>query len=382
MISKRTICALIVAVAAVAAVSAGVTAQDQLPDLELVATARMFPDVGAGLRAIHRDARGRYYVLTHNAPAVYVYNAKEKRLGQIPAHPSKDTALIAGSDFDLGANGYLYVADQGANQVRIYDDDGRLAQSIAVTDPESVAALPDGKLAVVGLQSNKLVEVLDRSGVQVSEFGDREQLSTRRELNHSLNAGKLLADSAADLYYAFTYNPEPTVRRYDTTGKASLEIELRTIEFYPAATTTRRQISENEEEDRHGNLVLRPVINAFGVDPQSLDIWIAMDDELAHFDRNGNRIGATYRTFVEQDEDDVRFVPVSILVEPDRLVMASDPLGVYVFPRPDKAPGIDLTPSTASTPVPSTTPAASGPPESRTTTPPTIPQSSPQGQPH
>jgi hypothetical protein len=382
MISKRTIYGVVAAAAVVAAIGAGVSAQDQLPDLELMAMARMFPDVGPGLRAIHRDPRGRYYVLTHNAPAVYVYNAKEKKLGQIPAQPSKDTALIAGADFDLGTNGYLYVADQGANQLKIYDDDGRLAQSIAVTDPESVAALPDGKVAVAGLQSNKLVEVLDRSGVQVSEFGDREPLSTRRELNHSLNAGKLLADPAADLYYAFTYMPEPTVRRYDAAGKPSLEIELRTIEFYPAATSTRRRISENEEEDHHGNLVLRPVINAVGVDPQTLDVWVAMDDELAHFDRNGNRIGATYRTFVEQDEDDVRFVPVSILVEPDRLVMASDPTGVYTFPRPDKAPGVNLTPSTASTPSPSTAPAVSGPPESRTTTPPTIPQSSPQDQPH
>src|ERR1700683_1081960 len=203
MISKRTIYA-VVAAARVCCAGVGLAAaQDQLPDLELVATARMFPEVGAGLRAIHRDGRGRYYVLTRNAPAVFVYDAKERKLGQIPARPTKETALIAGADFDLGSNGFLYVADQGANQGKICDDDGRLAQSIAVTDPESVAALPDGKVAVAGLQSNKLVEVLDRNGVQVSEFGDREPLSTRRELNHSLNAGKLLAASAAHLYFSF-----------------------------------------------------------------------------------------------------------------------------------------------------------------------------------
>lgn len=315
-------------------------AQDQLPDLELVSTARLFPDIGTGLRAIHRDSRGRYYVLSRSAPAVFIYSAQGKRLGQIPAHPTHETSLLAGVDFDLGTNGFLYVTDQGANNVKIFDDDGRLMQVIAVTDPESVAALPNGQLAVAGLQSNKLVEVLDQSGTQVREFGDRENLATRREMNHSLNAGRLLADPSGHVYYAFTFLPEPTVRKYDLSGKNSLEISLQTIEFYPTAVSTRRKISENEEEDRHGNLVLHPVINAFGVDPQTFDVWIAMDDELAHFDREGNRVGATYRTFSAEDE---RIVPTSILVEPERLIVAADPMGVYVFPRPDKAPGVQAS---------------------------------------
>jgi hypothetical protein len=378
-------CAVALTIASVWCLSTGAKAaraQEQLPDLDLLATSQMFPDVGSGLRAIHKDARGRYYVLTHSAPAVFVYGKSGKRLAQIPARPTRETSLIAGADFDLGSNGYLYVVDQGANDVKIFDDDGRLAQVINVTDPESVAALPNGQLALTSLQANNLVEVLDQTGNQVRAFGELETMARRRDINHSLNAGRVLSVGDAHLYFAFTYLPEPTVRRYDMTGKSSLEISLQTLEFYPSAVSTRRRISEDEEQDRHGNLTLHPIINAFGVDPQSGDVWIAMDDELTHFDRNGNRIGATYRTFAEED---VRFVPVSILVEPDRLVMAADPTGVYVFPRPDKAPGVDLTPASATTPpkgAATEAPKTSGPPESPTTTPPTIPENAPQPPPH
>jgi hypothetical protein len=41
----------------------------------------------------------------------------------------------------------------------------------------------------------------------------------------------------------------------------------------------------------------------------------------------------TYRTFTA---DGTRVVPVSILVEPNRLLLAADPIGVYAFARPDK----------------------------------------------
>ena len=89
-----------------------------------------------------------------------------------------------------------------------------------------------------------------------------------------------------------------------------------------------------QDQDEKGKPIdLKPVINAVGVDPVSGDIWIAVDDELVHYNSTGDRKGETYRTFTAEG---TRVAPVSILVEPSRLLLAADPIGVYAFARPDK----------------------------------------------
>jgi hypothetical protein len=57
---------------------------------ELLARRRVFPEIGAGLRAIKRDTAGHYYVLTAPGPAVLVYDAAGQRVGQIPSRVLKN----------------------------------------------------------------------------------------------------------------------------------------------------------------------------------------------------------------------------------------------------------------------------------------------------
>ena len=104
------------------------------------------------------------------------------------------------------------------------------------------------------------------------------------------------------------------MRRYDRTGASTLEIALNTLEFAPEATAKRRVIQDQDEKGKP--IDLKPVINAVGVDPVSGDIWIAVDDELVHYNSTGDRKGETYRTFTAEG---TRVAPVSILVEPSRL---------------------------------------------------------------
>ncbi len=325
----------LIAVIALAGVAKIANLRAQELDIELYSTAHLLPDVGPGVRAIHRDSAGRFYVLTAPGTALSIYAADGKITGKIPASASKDAALVNAGDFDVDSSGRVVVADSGANAIKIFDTAGHLQNSFAVTAPTSVAALSTGEVAVTSLHSKKLVEIYDKDGKWLRNFGERTRLADHSELNRSLNLGKLVADSANHLYYAFSYLPEPTVRRFDHLGNATLEISLSTIEFAPVAEATRHQISE--QDLRTGAANFKPVINAIGVDPQSLDVWVAIDDELTHFDREGGRRGETYRTFTTDGE---RVVPNSILVEPDHLILAGDPVGVYVFPRPDKAPGI------------------------------------------
>ncbi len=300
---------------------------------EILARTRVFTDVGPGVRALKRDAAGRYYVLTAPGPAVLVYDAAGQRLGQVPAAAPAGAppaaSLVFGDAMDLDPSGRLYVADRSANAVQVFSPEGTLALSIPFPSPTAVAALPGGEFAVAGTRSERLVTVYDARGKLAREFGDPAEIAERRDLNRFLNIGRLATDLAGNIYYAFAYLPEPTVRKYDRYGYAAYEIALATLEFHPEALAVRREI---QRQERGGVPSFKPLITAIGVDPKAQEIWISLGNVLLHFDQEGNPRGS-YRTFTPEG---VRLEVTAILVEPGRLLLAGDPLGTYEFPRPDK----------------------------------------------
>jgi hypothetical protein len=77
----------------------------------------------------------------------------------------------------------------------------------------------------------------------------------------------------------------------------------------------------------------KPVITAVGVDRVSQDIWAAIGRVLVHFDKNGGYLGDYYIA----TPDGAPLRASAIIVEPDRLIVASDSRGVYEFPRSDGA---------------------------------------------
>jgi hypothetical protein len=72
-----------------------------------------------------------------------------------------------------------------------------------------------------------------------------------------------------------------------------------------------------------------PKITALGVDPVSQDMWAGIGPTLAHFDKNGDYLGDYFIATLEG-------APVrasAIIVEPERLIVATDTRGVYEFAR-------------------------------------------------
>src|SRR5436309_781912 len=61
-------------------------------------------------------------------------------------------------------------------------------------------------------------------------------------------------------------------------------------------------------------------------------VWMALGNMLLRFDREGNR-RATYKLYAP---DGARLEATTILIEPDRMLIGGDPLGLYEFSRPDK----------------------------------------------
>lgn len=304
---------------------------------DLTAKQRLFPGIGPGLRAVKRGANGRLYVLASPSPGLTVFDEAGKQVITIRelapsssgAHASQ--ALLAfGEDCDVDSDGQIYVADRGANAIRVFSPDGLPLRSFAVKNPVSVAVLPEGEIAVGTLRELHLLLVFDKNGKEVREFGDPEPITERVELNRYLNIGQLATDSTGHLYYAFNYLPEPTVRQYDRQGYGGQDIQYTALEAWPAAQAARKEI---ERQERRGDQPsLKRILTAVGVDRSNGEVWIALYNTLLHFDAEGNR-RASYKIYTPQE---ARLEANTLLVEKDRLIIGSDPLGVYEFVRPDK----------------------------------------------
>jgi hypothetical protein len=308
---------------------------------DLMAKQRIMTGIGPGLRAVKRGGDGRLYVLASPSPGLTVFDGAGKQvlsIGELaPSAPgaksgqAPNQAMIAfGEDCDVDADGKIYVADRGANLIRVFSAGGAPVRSIAVKNPVAVAALPEGEIAVATLREPHLVIVFDKTGRDVREFGDPEPIAERQELNRYLNIGQLATDAAGHLYYAFAYLPEPTVRQYDHVGYAGQDIQYTALDAWPAAQAARKEIERQEK--RGDQPSLRRILTAVGVDRSNGEIWMALNNTLLHFDTEGNR-RATYKIYTPQG---ARLEANAILVEKDHLMIGSDPLGIYEFVRPDK----------------------------------------------
>jgi hypothetical protein len=305
---------------------------------ELVAKKRLFPGVGPGLRAVKRGSDGNYYILSAPGSTAAVFDAAGKLLRRVPEYqeskgpgpqPTELATITFGEDLDVDAQGTVYVADRGANAIKIWDAKGN-ERVIRINGPMSVAALPDGEIAVATVHQQHLVLVFDKNGRDVREFGDPEPISERPEVNRFLNIGMLVTDGAGHLYYAFPYLPEATVRQYDRNGYGGQDIQYTGVDAWPAAQATRKEI---ERQEKRGDApVFKRVLTAVGVERATGEVWMALGNNLLHFDKEGSR-RATYKIYTPEE---ARLEATTILVEQDRLVIGSDPLGIYEFERPDK----------------------------------------------
>ena len=303
---------------------------------DLVAKRRVYRDTGAGFREIRRGPNGNYYVLAAPAPAVLIYDPSMKLVGQVPnqsASGAKGAALVYGESFDVDHEGRVVVSDRGANTVKVYSPGGTLSAAIPVRAPVSVVFLPGDEFAVTSPDAEHLVIAYDLAGKMVRDYGDREEIADRADVNTQVNFGHLVADDAGNNYFAFDYLPEPTVRKFDRVGYLAMEISLKTLEFEPAAQAARKAIARSEDT---ANSIpsLHRIISAVGVDPRTQELWIAVGTLLMRFDKDGQRI-SSFRTYLPGG---ARMEASEILVEPDRLLIGADPQGIYEFPKPQKLP--------------------------------------------
>ncbi|HUN63524.1 MAG TPA: hypothetical protein VMU53_16115 [Candidatus Sulfotelmatobacter sp.] len=311
-------------------------AQSEVED-DLMASRRLFGEIGPGLRALRRAANGNYYVLASPSLGVAIFDSKGHRLKVFGAPPEEAgtnksaRALIAfGEDCDVDGAGNVYVADTAYNQVNEFAPDGKPLRSFPANAVLSLAVLPEGEVAVSTREPSHHIIVYGPDGKVAREFGDLESMSSRADINRYLNLGRVAADPQGHLYYGFTYMPEPTVREFERLGGAIQDFVFTGLDAFPEASATRKAIVRYENSSEP--LAFHPILTAFGVDPVSGDVWMGLHNTLLHFDKDGIR-RSEYQIYTPKGRPLEASV---ILVEPERLLIGSDPLGIYEFHRPDR----------------------------------------------
>jgi hypothetical protein len=311
-------------------------------DADLVAKRRLFSPMGPGLKQIREGTDGKIYVLASPSPGLVVYSPEARRLltmreaSDLPpaalaeAKASGEILVEFGEDFDVDADGNIYIADRAANTVQVYSGQGKHLRTFSVNEPLAVAALPEGEVAVGTMRKPSLVSVFDKNGRLVREFGDPESLTERTDLNRYLNLGEFATDALGHLYYGFKFFPEPTVRQFDRFGYAGEDVRYTAIDAFPEAAAMRREIARQERRGEPPQF--KQVMTAMGVDKETGEVWIAVGNRLLRFDREGNQ-RAEFRIYTPKNS---RLEAVAIVVEKDRLIIGGDPLGIYEFERLDK----------------------------------------------
>jgi hypothetical protein len=314
-----------------------VPAAQEVQQPEMLARARVLPDAGPGLIALKRDMAGRYYVAASPANAISIFGADGKRIGQIPdpnsSSTTTNTKIGFAADFDIDAAGRLLVADRGANAIKIFAPDGSLLGTIPIPAPSSIAALPGEEFVVTSLRYRWLMAIYSyggSTGKLVRVIGEPKDFAPGFDPNHTPDLGRVTADPAGNIYFAFSFLPVPTVRRFDRFGYAGNEI---TMDEFAPGTRHRELFPSDSGENRPPPKI---VISALAMDPVTQEIWVALGNVLLRFDKDGARIGS-YRPL---SPTRAPLVSKTILVEPERLLLGTESWGIFAFIRPDKSPPV------------------------------------------
>src|SRR5258708_19079761 len=148
-------------------------------DDQLMARRRAFPSIGPGLRALRHGQDGKYYLLSSPNVGIAVFDSHEKQLTAIGAAPASPVAgqtarppIAFAEDCDVDAQGNLYVADRGYNLVNVFSPAGALLRSMQFNSPTSLAALPEGEVAVTAPPGLPLFTLFGPTGQVGRGFGD------------------------------------------------------------------------------------------------------------------------------------------------------------------------------------------------------------------
>ncbi len=317
------------------------------------------------------DSKGRVYVADRGANAIKIYSADGVLTGKIRVLAPISVEPLAGDEVAVASL-------SSKNLVDIYDaTNGEVDRSFGeASDPEVVVCDPGTFICTSHVNSQDVPDSDDPSDV-----------------GPHLNRSWFYGDSAGNLYLDLTFRILPTIRKYDGYGYRAYESALPVDQSFTGGNWTVRtgiptaglgtissstdgsKSSSNDSSSdssdattagtggtsptagqtrggrgggrRNGGRMelglqltqnagppgSRPVVDAIAADPSGQEIWAAVGGEIVELDKDGNLLG----DYCLSAADAAAVKPVTMLVEPDRILIGYDPYGIIPYPRPDVA---------------------------------------------
>jgi len=142
-----------------------------------------------------------FYILRGDGQ-VNVYNSHNKLKRKIPTYMKSPSSIA------VDTKGRIYIADNGASQIRIFGSEGDTINTFFSHRPNSIAVLTNGNIVVASPFNGFLLHIYDSSGQQLRSFGEIKQFdSSSYAQNNFLNKGKVLVDLSDTIYYVYEFAP-------------------------------------------------------------------------------------------------------------------------------------------------------------------------------
>jgi len=297
-------------------------AQDELRAYRQVAY-----ESGHGTLALKKGPGDSFYALNQADRCVWTFSSSGSTTGRISSIGMGPTDLLAPKDLAVDSEGDAIVAD-ASGAVKIFSLKGAPLNSVPFQRPQHVASMSDGRILVSGFPKQYLISIFDKQGRLNNTIGTPAKVDEDPFFNAVLNMGEISVDESDNIYYAFTYMLNPTIRKYKSDGTLLAEWNLSdgdTLGQIIAAAKQKYQ--SNKKAKNYGGV---PVLTAVTFDQSSDTLWVASGAQVTQLDSSGHSL----RIIKLLQPDGKPLQAVGLLVDRDTIRAANYLSGIFEFQKP------------------------------------------------
>jgi hypothetical protein len=245
----------------------GSTSKKEPSTLLLESSEAFFKDVLAMAINTYKSQE-RYYVFHYNS--LIIYDEERHVLSTVvtggnfyPADPAADSA------------GNIYLINSATDEIAFLSPDGQWRGSFRAQErPYSLGALSNGNVVIASPNDRKLLHIYDTSGHKLRSFGDIKLFDAANDAqNLFLNRGKVVIDSADNIYFVFKYAPAPTAMKFSKKGKLTSEFAIEGDAINIQSELAQKYLS-SKPSNEVGSIV---ITNSAKVDPSTGHLWVCMN---------------------------------------------------------------------------------------------------------
>lgn len=220
-----------------------------------------------------RVKQDHVYIVSRADHSVLVYTIDfqlVRRIGRIGNGPGE---LMRPAAVDVGANGDVWVADEGNERIQRFDSSGKMVSSFPSQRPSKLRLLSDGTVAVVELFAEPLVKIFRQDGTLVGTIsGLLEVRNASRAQTSYFNRPAVSELPDGRLVLAPKFLLQPTVRLFGRNGASVDDIIVPTANIEALIGEAGADQLQTIAEGGRGG---RAIINDVEVAPDNQNLWIA-----------------------------------------------------------------------------------------------------------